>query len=274
MTTIAKGLSSLTRGLKATLGLAGEPAADTADTPVIPTAKPARPGEIQPAALRMRSRKIGYLMAMDLFQDLDSKDMDWLERVTTMLTAEKGRVVYMPGETGEVLFLLKTGRVQIYRLSPDGQKLVIAILGPKTFFGEMSLLGQGMYDTYAETLEDATICAMSRNDLEQLISRHPAVALRILNIVGQRLVEAESMLEDLAFRSVPARIGALLVRLAERQGDPVVLLTHQELAEMAGTYRETVTVCLNQFKAEGFIELGRRQIVLLDIPGLQRAIQG
>ncbi|MBI4497353.1 MAG: Crp/Fnr family transcriptional regulator [Chloroflexi bacterium] len=216
---------------------------------------------------------MGYLRAMDIFQDLGTSDMDWLERVTTMLTAQKGQVVYMPGETGEVLFLLKKGRVQIYRLSADGQKLVIGTLEPNTFFGEMSLLGQGMYDAFAETVEDATICAMSRRDVEDLVARKPQVALRILSVVGQRLIAAESLLEDLAFRSVSARLAALLLRLAEHRADSTVRLTHQELAEMAGTYRETATLYLNQFKAEGLIDLRRRQIAILNSTGLRRVAQ-
>jgi CRP-like cAMP-binding protein len=137
----------------------------------------------------------------------------------------------------------------------------------------MSLLGQGMYDTFAETVEDATICAMSRRDVEELIARRPQVALRILAVVGQRLIEAESLLEDLAFRSVSARLAALLLRLADRQCTTVVHLTHEDLAEMAGTYRETATLYLNQFKADALIDLRRRQIAILDSNGLRRVAQ-
>ena len=86
--------------------------------------------------------KIGYLSDIELFEDLSPKEMEELDRITTMSTVKKGKVFYRPEETGEVLFILKRGRVQLYRISPEGKKLVIASLGPGTLFGEMALLGQ------------------------------------------------------------------------------------------------------------------------------------
>ena len=108
--------------------------------------------------------KIGYLSAMELFRDFTPAEMAEIVRATRMQTCKSGRIFYTPGETGEVLFLLKTGAAQIYRMSPEGRKLVIARLPPYSFFGEMSCIGQGMYDTFAEAAEDSLICTMSRAD--------------------------------------------------------------------------------------------------------------
>ncbi|MFQ5341944.1 MAG: Crp/Fnr family transcriptional regulator [Anaerolineae bacterium] len=223
------------------------------------------------AALRRQKMlsKLRYLSEVDIFRDLTQEDMGWVDRVTTMTTCEKGRVFYGPDESSEVLFLLKKGRVQLYRISPDGKKLVIATLGPGSIFGEMSMVGQGMYNTFAEAVDECTLCVMSRADLERVLINKPQVGLRIVETLGQRLREAEARLEDIAFKNIPARLASLLLRLQEEQGNTIEGYTHQDLAEMIGTYRETTTQTLNNFKRDGLLGIGRKRIELYDPDGLR-----
>jgi CRP-like cAMP-binding protein len=214
--------------------------------------------------------KLGYLSDIELFRDLSERDMSELDRVTTMTPVPRGRVFYRPEEVGEVLFLLKDGRVQLYRISPEGKKLVIATLGPGTLFGEMALLGQQMHNTFAEALDDCLIYVMSRADLERLILSKPSVGLHVLEITGRRLRDAEERLEDMAFKGIPARLASLLLRLAtDRSSSVITGLTHQDLAETVGTYRETATQVLNDMKAEGLIDIGRKRIDILEAERLQ-----
>jgi len=215
------------------------------------------------------NEKIAHLTTMELFQDLSKDDQEELDRITTMTTVRKGKIFYRPEDTGEVIFILKKGAVQLYRISPEGKKLVIYTLGDGSLFGEMSLLGQRMHNTFAEAISDCTICVMSRTDMERLVLTRPQVALRILEITGNRLRETEEQLEALAFKSIAARLAALLLRLA-KDSDEVVGLTHQDLAEMIGTYRETTTQTLNDMKAEGIVAIGRRRITILDREALVR----
>jgi len=213
--------------------------------------------------------KQGFLSDIELFQDLSPREMEELDRITTISTVKKGKVFYRPEETGEVLFILKQGRVQLYRISPEGKKLVIASLGPGTLFGEMALLGQQMHNTFAEAVGDCLICVMSRKDLERLILNKPQVALRVLEITGRRLREAEERLETMAFKGIPARLASLLLRLSEERNSLEVSgLTHQDLAETVGTYRETATQVLNDLKNQGLIDIGRKKITILDPDGL------
>jgi len=213
--------------------------------------------------------KLRYLSELAVFQDLSPREMEELNRITTMSTVPRGRVFYRPEEPGEVLFILKEGKVQLYRISPEGKKLVITTLGPHTLFGEMALLGAKMHNTFAEALEDCLICVMSRNDLERLILSKPQVALRILEVTGRRLRDAEERLENMAFKGIPARLASMLLRLAQEQGsNDITGLTHQDLAESVGTYRETATQVLNDLKAAGYIDIGRKRIALLDIAAL------
>lgn len=216
------------------------------------------------------AEKMKYLSELTVFQDLTPREMEELNRITTMSTVSKGRVFYRPEEPGEVMFILKEGRVQLYRISPEGKKLVITTLGPHTLFGEMALIGAKMHNTFAEAVDNCLICVMSRSDLERLILNKPRVALRILEITGKRLREAEERLESMAFKGIPARLASLLLRLSEEQGsDTITGLTHQDLAESVGTYRETATQVLNDLKSQGLIDIGRKRITLLDAEGLE-----
>ena len=118
---------------------------------------------------------------------------------------------------------------------------------------------------FAEALEDCLIVVMSRADLERLILSRPAVGLRMLEMTGRRLSDAEARLEDMAFKGIPARLASLLLRLADERGaNDIVGLTHQDLAETIGTYRETATQVLNDMKLAGLIEIGRKRIDILD----------
>ena len=214
--------------------------------------------------------KQDYLSDVDLFRDLSGRDMVELDRITTITSVPRGRVFYQPEDVSEVLFMVKAGRVQLYRISPEGKKLVIATLGPGTLFGEMALLGQQMHNAFAEALDDCLILVMSRADLERLILNKPEVGLRILETTGKRLRDAEKRLEDMAFKGIPARLASLLLRLSEERGsNEITGLTHQDLAETIGTYRETATQVLNDMKGQGLIEIGRKRILILDVERLR-----
>lgn len=217
------------------------------------------------------SDKIGYLQMVDIFQDLTEEEIQEIDRATTMSKVRRGRILYIPEDTSEVLFLLKQGRVQLYRISPDGKKLVIATLGPGSVFGEMAFIGQGMHNTFAEATEDGVVCVMSRGDVQRMLLTKPQVALRIFESLGRRLREAEARLEEIAFKGIPARLASLLLQLADGEGsDTISGFTHQDLGEQIGTYRETTTQTLNAFKSEGLIEIERKRITIQDRVRLER----
>jgi CRP/FNR family transcriptional regulator, cyclic AMP receptor protein len=213
--------------------------------------------------------KIGYLSMMDLFRDLSAAELQEIDRATRMQTCPDGRVFYSPDDRGEVLFLLKKGAVQIYRMSSEGRKLIIAQLPQYSFFGEMSCIGQGMYDTFAEATEESLICTMSRSDVERLLLSKPKIALRILEAVGERVVRAERQLEEIAFKGLIPRLASLL--LGQAEGNEINGLSHQDIAERLGVYRETVTSALNELKTAGIVEIGRKRITIASKSRLERA---
>ena len=221
--------------------------------------------------LQPNSVKVDYLSSIQVFRDLTPNELAQMDRQVTMSTCQPGKIFYMPEDSGEVLFLLKKGRVQLYRIAPNGKKLVMATLGAGAIFGEMSLVGQGMHNTFAESVDECVLCVMSRSDVERLVREKPEVAFRFVEALGSRLTQLESRLEDIAFKSIPARLASLLLKLNQEQGgrQTVTGYTHQDFSEMLGTYRETITQTLNDLKAEGLIEIARKQVVLLNVPRLR-----
>ena len=209
------------------------------------------------------------MLTMDIFCDLEPEAMAAFEQQTEMRTCRKGQILYSQEDRAEVLFLLKRGRVQLYRLTPAGRRLEVAVIEPGTFFGEMPLLGESLRHTFAEAVEDSLICVMSRADIEGLMRRRSEVALRMIEVLGRRLALCEARLEEMAYRSVPARIAAVLVRLSQGRNGEVVSITHQELGDMIGALRESVTKVLDDFQRAGLVELGRGRVILRDVAGLQ-----
>ena len=219
---------------------------------------------------KRRQEKLDYLSSIEIFQDLSKSDIEEMNRQFLMTGCAAGNIFYMPEETGEVLFLLKKGRVELYRLSPDGKKIVVASLGSGAIFGEMSLVGQGMYNTYAEATTECILCVMSRSDVERLMREKPQVAFRLVEALGKRLIQTERQLEDLAFKSIGARLASLLLKLADETGsDKVDGFTHQQFSEMVGTYRETVTQTLNEFRVNDLVQIERKKVILIDRAGLE-----
>lgn len=215
--------------------------------------------------------KRGFLRETDVFATLTAAEQNWLSQNTTMISCEAGRVFYTPDEAGEVIYILKRGAVNLYRLAPDGRKLVVARLEAHTIFGEMGLIGQAMYGCFAEAAEECLLCVLSRSDLRTLIRGNPDVALNLMSEMGKRLQQREEELEALAFRGVPARLAAFLIKRADAYG-VVSGFSHEEIAERIGTYRETVSQALGRFRTDGLVAVEPRRIRLLEPAKLQALI--
>jgi CRP-like cAMP-binding protein len=219
------------------------------------------------------TNKLGLLKAADIFGGLDDEQMGHVEKVTVMTRCERGRLIYAPEEAAEALFLLKKGKVNVYRLTPDGRKLITAVIAPGTLFGNMAFTGSTLGESFAEALEDSLLCVMSRHDLENLITMYPIIGIRLLDILSGRAQELEARLEEGLLRDIPARVAAALLRSSEHQRSAEVRITHQELADSLGTYRETVTHTLGVFQDKGLVGLERSRICIRDAAGLRAVVE-
>lgn len=219
--------------------------------------------------------KSSYLETVEAFQDLSLEEVKAVGDQTRLVHYPSGHLFYMPDDPGEVLFILKEGRVQLYRTSADGRKLVVAELRPGAIFGQMMLVGQRMHKTFAQALDNCVICVWDRAHVEQLLVEKPQFALRLLEAVGQRLIQAEEGLVEVTFKRMPARLAGLLLRMQQNnKGSHLIKgYTHQYFADMLGTYRETATQILNDFRQRGLIQIGRKSIRILNSDGLQKIFE-
>jgi CRP/FNR family cyclic AMP-dependent transcriptional regulator len=180
-----------------------------------------------------------------------------------------GETVCEPREMASSLFLVASGRIQLYRTTRDGRRFVIATLGPGSMFGEASLLGGQGPDTQAVALEPCTIWLMPGKEALEISSTNAMFGFGLMQAMGQRVVEAENRLEQVAYSTIASRLAALLLELGGDDPEGVVRVTHQELADMLGTWRETISKTLQDFRRRGLVASGRRQLTVLDKEGLQ-----
>ena len=221
-----------------------------------------------------------YLRQVELFQDLSPEELSMMEKMMPVKKVEAGNVFYCPTQPAQVLFLVKKGRVNLYHLSSEGTAFTTAIIEEGTFFGEMALLGQSLYGSYAEAVTPCLLCIMSRKDVKMALLSDLRIASRLVEMLGRRLLETEQRLADIALKSVAARLATLLLHMArppqaleQRKGffsgkTVEITCTHEELAQSIGVYRETVTKILNEWSRKKLVELHRGRIVLMNLEGL------
>jgi CRP-like cAMP-binding protein len=220
----------------------------------------------------------GYTIAgEDIFRDLTPEERAPIERQISYATYPAGHLFYAPEDYGDRLLMLRQGQVRIYKLSPEGRALTLLVLQPAAIFGEMILADEWVQDSFAEALSECVVGALGRGELRRVLSSYPAVALRFMEVMSQWLRALERKLADVAFKSVPQRLAALLLNLADLAPEPaiqagppaVVRYTHQQLAEMIGSYRETVTKAIGEFREAGLIRVEEEAIQLTDMAQLR-----
>lgn len=217
-------------------------------------------------------RKLWYLRRLNLFAGMPPEEV---EEISTRLhdrSCPRGQMVLYPDGRDDRIYLVKSGAVRIYRLSPEGKELTTPILRPGQLFGTSALFGSAESGAFAEALEDAYICDASAEEFTRLMARHPAMAAKVTVILARQLLRLEQQLERLAFEDAPTRLAQTLLVLAEDNDGPLPAnLTHEELGRLIGATRETVTKALDMLAKDGAVELGYRQITVLDFEKLRRA---
>src|SRR5215204_6037574 len=222
--------------------------------------------------------KVRLLSMVDILEPLSRAEIKQLSLRVPDTYIMQGQIFYTPKERSEKLFMLKKGRVRIYRVGPDGRELTLTVVGPATVFGEMSLTSQRLENAYAEAMEPSVICALKRHNLERLVMNKPQVGLKMMSVLSERLSLAEDRMEDIALKEVPARLASFILQLIESEGVVTsegykipTRYTHRHLATMIGSKRETVTKAFSMLQQIGVVELKRRRIHVRDIKALKSA---
>ncbi len=209
--------------------------------------------------------KLWYLQNFNMLDGMSPSMMQHMEQTTSMQKSAKKEIIYFPDEPANTIYFLKEGKIKIYRLSEDGKTTTLHLMGPGEIFGESALLGQRTHDNIAEVVEDAVVCAMDKNDFQMMMEKSPQLTLSVNKFIGWRLRRIQAHVEDLVFKSARERIMAFLHRYVKSFGKEMVdgwmvrpFLTHQEIADLTATARQTVNQVLNELAEKGTIKFSRR----------------
>jgi len=211
------------------------------------------------AARQKRKTPLSQLIAAMTETDSD------FQQAVTVRTVRAGDVVATAEELGTKLFILMNGRAQLVCHNKEGRRMTISRLGPGSIFGDGSMLNQdNPTDVFAEALDDCSIWMLPETHARTMTERYPIIGWGMLQTFGRRLRQVEDRLEEVAYKKLPQRLARLLLDLSNGDDKTAIRTSHQSLADMLGTYRETVSTILRGFKAEGMVELGYRRIYVVD----------
>jgi len=185
---------------------------------------------------------------------------------------QPGEVLFHEGDPCYGFFVLAQGSVKIFKTSPSGREIMLAVESAPSSVAEVPLFDGGPYPATVSAIGDVTACLISKQDFRHVCLEQPEVALKILAVVGQRLRQLVAVVESVSFGSVRQRLAGTLLEFARESGKDAftLALTHQELASRLGTVREVVSRNLSRFQAEGLIRIDKRQVRVLDADGLER----
>jgi CRP-like cAMP-binding protein len=224
---------------------------------------------------------IWYLKRCLLFEHLTPEECRRVETRARARTIAKKRVIYFPDQPGESIIVLARGRAKIFSLTPDGRETIVAFIEPGEVFGELAVLDEAPRSEYAEAMDECLTLAIPRDEVIALMARRPDVALAITKLIGLRRRRVEARLKNLLFRTTRERTAAVLLELTESHGKAVgpaweidLRLSHQDLANLVGATRETVTLTLGQLQADGLIRVKRRRVVVVNRAGLAAEVSG
>ena len=162
--------------------------------------------------------KLRLLSLVDVLEPLSKVELEEFSRRVPDTHVERGRVFFTPGDRSDALFMLKKGKVRIYKVTPEGLQFTLAVVESGTMFGEMALTAQRMREAYAEAAEPSDICVLKDEDLKWLVRKNPDVGLRMIRVLSERLRLCEMRLEDIGLKDVTARLANVVLQLAESEG--------------------------------------------------------
>ena len=213
--------------------------------------------------------KIELLQSVSLFWDLTEKELGYISEKMVLRHYEAGQMILLEASEGEQCFFVTEGSVKITRLSKEGREVILAILNDGDFFGEMSLLDGESRSANVIALDDTKVLTLNRNDFLLVIKEYPQIAIQLLKEMALRLRKSDRQIASLSLSIAEKRIALCILRIAEEQG--VIQKGHvsipkapiqQDIANMSGTSRETVSRALKLLEKEGFIQRNGRELLI------------
>jgi len=209
------------------------------------------------------ANKVWYIERNRLFHGVPREEIERFAHLFHERDYGAKEIVFSQGDLGDAIYLLKSGHVRLFRSTEDGKELTLAILGPGDVFGELALFDESRRQTFAEALDAAHICAASVDDFTRLMGHRPTLTMMVAGEMARRRREIETRIAGLAYGSVRARLQHALRHLAREHGEALeggevriaVRLSHQELAQLIGTSRETCTLELGKLQLAGCLRV-------------------
>lgn len=221
-------------------------------------------------------RTLWYLKKIPILAELGPEVVARLAERVELREVRRREVVYLPGDPGSSIFFVNGGRIKISKVTRDGKALTLNYCGPSELFGENCLVDGTPREEMAEAMENSMTTEIERSDYEKLLQQHASLGLHMTKLLAKRRRDLENKLETLVFRDVTSKLAELLLKLADEygvddsRGTLVALkITHQELANLIGSTRETVSLTLSQFKKKNLICTEGRKVIIADSESLR-----
>ena len=215
--------------------------------------------------------KIELLQSVSLFWDLTEKELGYISEKMVLRHYEAGQMILLEASEGEQCFFVTEGSVKITRLSKDGREVILAILNDGDFFGEMSLLDGEFRSANVVALDDTEVLTLNRNDFLLVLKNYPQIAIRLLKEMAHRLRKSDRQIASLSLSDAEKRIAMCILRIADEKGVikkgqvsiPKIPI-QQDIANMSGTSRETVSRAFKLFVKEGFVQRNGKELIIYD----------
>ena len=222
---------------------------------------------------------VELLRSVALFSDLGEAELERFSHVAVPRTFPAGTRVFHEGDSSDACYIVKDGTFRVTREHSDGRAITLATLGPGEIFGELAMLDGDNRSASAEALTDGELLALPANDVRALLARHPEIALKLVAGLVRRLRAANVRLSRQSFQTVPSRVAGILAQLSRESedgegpgGEVTIRMTQTDLAQLAGTSRESVSRFLAELERAGVVRSGRGRVTVLDPPKLRNYI--
>jgi CRP/FNR family cyclic AMP-dependent transcriptional regulator len=208
-----------------------------------------------------------FFKGIPLFSGLNDSEHQLLLRVAIRRSYPRHTLLIQECDVGESLYLLRDGRAKVYLSEPDGREVILSILGPGDFIGEMALLDEQPCSANVMTMDACEFFVIGKDDFRRCLAANAGLAANLLKAMSRRLREADQQIESLALKDVQARVQQILRQLAQLEEGRLVVparLTHRDIAGMAGASREMVTRVFRHLEASGFVRVDGRRITIAE----------
>jgi len=214
---------------------------------------------------------IEALSMIPIFSELTDVELEKISKVAVKQLYRKDNMVLIEEEIGSTMFIILNGRVKISRISDEGREVILSILSEGDFFGEMSILDGQTRSANVVTLEDAEILVIRREDFLQMLHDYPQIAVNLLKELALRLRKSDAQIKSLSLQNATGKVASTLLRIADDSGkiykgqvEISKLPPQQDLANMAGTSRETISRVLKSLQNQGYLRKEGSRLIILD----------